>query len=304
MLSTRTSRVVVLLGAGLVVLGIAGARAQVPLYSVVPNWGDVPGDGQWGDVLGVAIDRDGNIVAFRRAEPPILKFNPAGKLLASFGQGMFAAAHGLRIDRDGFIWAADFRAVDGKGEQVVKMAPDGRVVMTLGTKGVAGQSETTFSGPCDMAFAPNGDIFVADGHVNARVVKFSKNGTFIKAWGTRGTAPGQFNVPHAVAFDSRGRLLVADRNNNRIQVFDQDGAYLEEWKDFGQPSGLLVMPDDTLYVADVAQKKGIVVGSAKDGRAIGVIQGTLPEGVAVAADGTIYAGETTMGHALKKLVRN
>src|SRR5579862_6694883 len=148
-------------------IAIAAVRADPPTYPVVPGWGEVPGNGVWGDVLGVAIDREGNIVAFRRAEPPILKFNPAGKLLASFGDGMFAAAHGLRIDRAGFIWAADFRAVDGKGQQVVKMTPDGRVVMTLGTKGISGDSATAFNGPCDMAFTPDGDIFVADGHVNA-----------------------------------------------------------------------------------------------------------------------------------------
>jgi DNA-binding beta-propeller fold protein YncE len=154
-----------------------------------------------------------------------------------------------------------------------------------------------------MAFAPNGDIFVADGHTNARVVKFSKDGTFIKTWGSRGNGPGQFVVPHSIALDSRGRVLVADRNNNRIQVFDQNGTFLEEWKEWGQPSGLFVAPDDTLYVADVAVKSGIIVGSAKDGHAIGVIQGTLPEGIAVAPDGTIYAGETTRGHSLKKMIK-
>jgi DNA-binding beta-propeller fold protein YncE len=285
-------------------IAIVGVRADGPTYTVLPGWGEVPGNGVWGDVLGVAIDREGNIVAFRRAEPPILKFNPAGKLLASFGDGMFAAAHGLRIDRDGFIWAADFRAVDGKGQQVVKMTPDGRVVMTLGTKGTPGDSATAFNGPCDMAFAPDGDIFVADGHVNARVVKFSRDGKFIKAWGTKGNGPGQFNVPHAIVLDSRGRVLVADRNNNRIQIFDQDGTYLDEWKQFGQPSGLFIAPDDTLYVADVAVKKGIVVGSARDGSVTGLIQGTLPEGIAVSEDGTLYAGETTMGHSLKKLVKH
>ena len=288
---------------GLAALVAAGAvaRAAGPAYLVVSGWGQVPGNGEWGDVPGVAIDRQGNIFAFRRAEPPILKFDPSGKLLASLGQGQIASAHGLRIDRDGFLWAADFRAVDGKGEQVLKMTPDGKVVMALGTKGVAGETSSTFSGPCDVAFAPNGDIFVADGHVNARVVKFAKDGTFIKAWGTKGAGRGQFNVPHAIAMDSQGRVFVADRNNERIEIFDQNGTYLDEWKQFGRPSGLFIAPDDTLYVADIA--KGVAVGSARDGRVTGLIEGTLPEGIAVAADGSVYAGETTTGHTLRKLVK-
>jgi sugar lactone lactonase YvrE len=173
--------------------------------------------------------------------------------------------------------------------------------MALGTKGVAGETSSTFSGPCDMAFAANGDIFVADGHVNARVVKFSKDGAFIKAWGTKGDGRGQFNVPHAIAIDSQGRVLVADRYNARIEIFDQNGTYLDEWKQFGRPSGLFIAPDDTLYVADIA--KGVAVGSARDGRVTGLIEGTLPEGIAVAADGSVYAGETTTGHTLRKLTR-
>jgi streptogramin lyase len=283
-------------------LGGLALHADGPTYSVVAGWGQVPGNGEWGDVPGIAIDRSGNIFAARRAEPPILKFDPAGRLLASFAQGMIASAHGIRIDRDGFLWVADFRAVDGKGQQVLKLSPEGTVVMTLGTKGVAGETPETFSGPCDMAFAPNGDIFVADGHVNARVVKFSKDGKFIKAWGSKGEGPGQFNVPHAIAIDSRGRVLVADRNNSRIEIFDQDGNYLDAWKQFGRPSGIFVAPDDTLYVADIA--KGVAVGSARDGRVTGLIEGTLPEGIAVAPDGAVYTGETTTGHTLRKLVRH
>jgi sugar lactone lactonase YvrE len=282
------------------VVAVAALCAAGLPYRLVPAWGQVPGSGEWGDVPGVAVDREGNIFAFRRAEPPILKFDPAGKLLATFGQGLIGSAHGFRIDKDGFLWAADYRAVDGKGQQILKMTPDGKVVMTLGTKGVAGDSPSTFNGPCDVAFGANGDIFVADGHVNARVVKFSKDGAFIKSWGTRGSGQGQFNVPHAIAIDSRGRVFVADRNNARLEIFDQDGAYLDEWKQFGRPSGIFIAPDDTLYVADIAQ--GVLVGSARDGHVAGIIEGTLPEGIAVAADGSIYTGETTTGHTMRKFV--
>jgi sugar lactone lactonase YvrE len=220
-----------------------------------------------------------------------------------WGQKMFVWPHGFRIDKDGYLWITDGRAAEGRGEQIFKMAPDGRVVMTLGTKGVAGETSSTFAGPADVAFAANGDIFVADGHVNNRIVKFSKDGTFIKSWGKKGTGPGEFSVPHAIALDSRGRVFVADRGNKRIQVFDQDGRYLEEWTQFGRPSGLLITSDDTIYVADVQDKPGISFGSAKDGSVRGTIEGTMPESIAIDRDGGVYAGETTTGHILRKFTK-
>src|SRR6185436_8276366 len=127
-----------------------------------------------------------------------------------------------RIDRNGFLWATDARGANGKGQQVFKFDPQGRVVLTLGTKGVAGEGPDTFNGPCDVAVAANGDVFVADGHISARVVKFSADGKFLKAWGHKGEGPGEFNVPHAIVIDSRGSVMVGDRGNRRIQIFDQD----------------------------------------------------------------------------------
>jgi DNA-binding beta-propeller fold protein YncE len=155
-----------------------------------------------------------------------------------------------------------------------------------------------------VAIAPNGDIFIADGHVNNRIVKFTKDGTFVKAWGTRGTGRGEFSVPHTLAFDSQGRLFVGDRGNRRLQIFSQDGAFLDEWTQFGRPSGMLITPDDTLYVADVSEPGGgIVVGSARTGVVREKIVGTLPESVAIDRDGGLYAGETTTGHTIRKFVR-
>lgn len=212
-------------------------------YKVVAGWGELPAGMTWGEVPGVSLDRTGTIVAFRRVEPPILEFSASGKLLKSWGQGLFVMPHGLRVDRDGFIWATDARAADGKGQQVFKFSRDGRVVLTLGTAGVSGDSPTTFNGPCDVAVAPNGDVFVADGHVNARVVKFSKDGTYLTSWGRKGSGPGEFDVPHAIAIDSRGRVLVGDRNNKRIELFDQDGRFLEQWTQFGRPSGIFIAPE-------------------------------------------------------------
>jgi hypothetical protein len=183
--------------------------------------------------------------------------------------------------------------------------------MTLGTKGVGGDSPDTFNGVTDVAVAANGDIFVADGHVNSRIVKFSKDGTFIKTWGRRGDGPGEFNVPHTIFFDSRGRLLVGDRSNRRIQIFDQDGRFLDQWTQFGSPSGMFITADDTLYVVDYNDKMGLFIGSAKDGSIRQRIDLTLAEGVAVDAQGSIYVGETVTGHlgdmitghTVRKLIR-
>jgi sugar lactone lactonase YvrE len=287
-----------------IALAVAGPSAQsgtsaLP-YKLVENWGPLPGGAAWGEVTGVVTTPKGNILALRRSDPPLVELDPNGTVLKTWGDRMFVWPHGLRIDREGFIWVTDGRAADGRGQQIFKMTPEGKVVLTLGTKGVAGETPETFSGPCDVAFAPNGDIFVADGHQNDRVVKFSKDGKFIKAWGKLGAAPGDFSTPHAIAIDSRGRIFVADRGNLRLQIFDQDGRFLGEWKQFGRPSGILITPDDTLYVADVSDKKGIVMGSARDGSVRGVIEGTLPEAVAVDAAGAVYAGETTTGRTLRK----
>jgi sugar lactone lactonase YvrE len=137
---------------------------------------------------------------------------------------------------------------------------------------------------------------VSDGHVNSRIVKFTKDGKFIKAWGKKGTGPGEFNLPHSLAFDSRGRLLVADRSIKRIQLFDRDGTFLEEWKQFGEASGIFIMPDDTLYVTDWQDRKAIFIGSAKDGPIKETIEAlTLAEGLTVDSQGAIYAAETLPG---------
>ena len=289
---------------GLVVAFAAtAALAAADSYKLVDGWGMLPAGQTWGEVTGVDIDSKGTIIAVRRSEPPILEFDSTGKLLKSWGEKMFAWPHGFRIDKDGNLWITDGRTVEGRGQQVFKMSRDGRVLLTLGTKGQAGEGPNLFNGPCDVAIGNNGDIFIADGHQGSRVAKFSRDGKFIKTWGTKGEGPGQFNVPHAIAIDSRGRVFVADRGNRRIQIFDQEGKFLEEWKQFGRPSGILITADDTIYVADVSDKQGVTYGSTKDGVVKGIISGTLPESIALAADGSIYTGETTTGHILRKFIR-
>jgi N-acyl-D-amino-acid deacylase len=280
-------------------------------YRLVPDWGPLPAGMQFGEVPGMTIDAAGRVFAFTRAEPPVIEFDPSGKVRKTWGETMFVWPHGIRVDRDGFLWITDGRARNGIGQQVFKFTRDGQLVMTLGRKGVSGDGPDTFNSPTDVAVAPNGDIFVSDGHVNSRIVKFSKDGTFIKAWGKRGDGPGEFNVPHTIFFDSRGRLLVGDRSNRRIQIFDQDGRFLDQWSQFGSPSGIFIAPDDTLYVVDYNDKMALFVGSAKDGSIRTRSEQVLAEGVAVDAQGSIYVGETVTGHlgntitghAVKKLVR-
>jgi hypothetical protein len=293
--------------------GGRSTRAQ-SAYKAVPDWGRLPGGAAWGEVPNVTIDPAGTIFVFRRAEPPVIELNAAGTVLKQWGAGRFVWPHGIRFDRNGFLWLTDGRAADGKGQVVYKLTPDGsKVLMTLGTPGVSGDGPHTFNGPTDVAVAENGDIFVADGHVNNRIVKFSKDGTFIKAWGKEGTGPGEFHLPHSLAMDSRGRLFVADRSNKRIQIFDQDGTFLDQWPQFGEASGLFITPDDTLYVTDWQDQKSVFIGSARDGSIKTRIQGLgLGEGLTVDTAGNISLAETLPGRIgdlvtganIRKLVRN
>jgi streptogramin lyase len=299
----------------------APANSQPNPYRTLENWGVLPEGRTWGSTSAVDISPDGSIWVAERCGantcagsnlPPILRFDKSGKLLKSFGEGLFVFPHGIFVDRGGNVWITDAQGKDGKGQQVIKFSPDGKVLLTLGKAGVAGDGPDTFNQPSDVVVAPNGDIFVADGHggdTNARIVKFSKDGKFIKAWGKKGNAPGEFDTPHAIAMDSKGRIFVGDRANNRIQIFDQEGKFIAEWKQFGRPSGIFIDKHDVIYVADSESrsqnhpgwKRGIRIGSAKDGAVTAFIPDAEPdpdhkptsgaEGVAADDSGAIYGAE-------------
>ena len=273
-------------------------QSSNPPYRLVPNWGTLPNGATWGEVPGMAIDANGKVYAFHRAAVPIVELNRDGQILKMWGEKLFAWPHGIRVDRFGNLWITDGLARNGIGQQVFKYSADGKLLLTLGTKGVRGEGADAFGGPTDVAVAANGDIFVADGHQNSRIVKFDQNGVFIKAWGKRGDRPGEFNLPHAIVIDSRGRVLVGDRSNNRIQIFDQEGNFIDQWTQFGTPSGMYLTPDDTLYVVDYNVKKGVFIGSARDGSVKYKLDDAVAEGVAVDSDGNIYVGETVPGTTL------
>ena len=302
-------------------------------YATISDWAKLPEGMVWGGTGGVGFDPAGHIWVLQRCganscagqtEDPIFEFDKSGKLLKSFGAGLFVTPHGLTVDSEGNIWATDFAMKDGKGNVVYKFNEDGKLLLTLGTPGVAGDGPDTFRQPVAVAIAPSGDIFVADGHggnaSNFRVVKFSQDGKFLKAWGTHGSGPGQFDGMHAIAFDRKGRLLVGDRGNNRIQIFDQDGKYITEWKQFSRPAGIYVDKNNNIAVADSDSnaknhpgwQRGIRVGSATDGSVQYFIPDTnadpnfmgtsASEGVALADDGTVYGAEMT-AKDLKKYVK-
>ena len=303
-------------------------------YSLDQAYFQFPSERTIGSTAGLAIHPDGSSIwVFDRCGAnncvgsdlaPIMQFDLTGKLLQSFGANLFVRPHGNHVDSEGNIWVTDGEGPngedprrDGKGHQVFKFSPQGEILMTLGKAGIPGEGPDEFNQPSSVYVAANGDIFVGDGHggrSNARIVKFSAAGEFIMSWGKRGTGPGEFETPHALAMDSRGRLFVGDRGNNRVQIFDQDGAFLEQWSQFGRPSGIYIDGNDMLYVTDSSSsprnnpgfERGIRIGSVADGVVVTFIDdpdanGTQ-EGVVADAAGNVY-GSLTGGMALRKYTR-
>jgi len=296
-------------------------------YRTVEGWLHIPPGRPWGQTPGVDIgpdgaiwvlERCGGVTCAGRAESPIFEFDRNGRVRKNFGAGLFVHPHGFFVDREGNVWVTD---VDG--HRVVKLNAKGEVLLSLGTAGVAGNDATHFNRPSDVAVSATGDIFVADGHggdSNARIVKFDRHGGFIASWGHKGNGPGEFDSPHSLAFDSRGRLFVADKGNNRIQIFDQSGKFQDQWKQFGRPSGIFIDRRDAIYVTDSSSdsksnpgvERGIRVGRATDGVVTAFIADLEPdpdhqassgaECVAADASGNIYGAEDTL-RDLKKYVR-
>jgi sugar lactone lactonase YvrE len=317
-----------------------GAQMLVDTPYVVESeaWGELPDGRSWGAASAIYPAPDGrsiwvaercgqNTCIGREEMDPILQFDLEGRLLQSFGAGLIAWPHGMTVDRDGNVWVTDALGFgvqpQGVGHMILKFSPEGELLMMLGRRGAPGAGPDLFTKPSDIVVAPNGDLFVADGHDaggNNRIVKFSGDGTFIREWGTTGGDTGEFRDPHALAMDSQGRLFVADRANSRIQIFDQDGNHLATWTQFGRPSGLFIDANDVLYAVDSESntrrnpgwRRGVYIGSATDGWVTDFIPDPEPdidnsgtsggEGVAVDALGNVYTAEVGP-QTVKKWVR-
>ena len=300
-------------------------------YRTIEGWAKMPEGRTWGSTSAVAVDRDGTSIwvaercganaCVGSSLDPVLHFDANGSLVQHFGAGMIQSPHGILVDRDGNVWVIDCSCTLGRGaaptpgvgHQIFKFSRDGKLLMTLGKAG-GGRGDEYFFQPNAMLIAPNGDIYVSEGHSSApgstaRVFKFSKDGTLLKTWGQLGKGPDDFDQPHALAMDSKGRLFVGDRGNNRIKIFDQDGKLLDTWYQFSRPSGIVIDAQDRIYVADsesgsVARqrtdwKRGIRIGSAVTGKvdyyipdpAVDPPSTSSAEGIAVDRNGVIYGAE-------------
>ena len=319
-------------------------------YRTIRDWAMLP-DRPWGGSNGVAIDRDGRSVwAVDRCSggiapgclgtkaDPVHKFDESGKRVRSFGGGMFVWPHGLHVDRDGNIWVADSRAPSpeeikkfpgeqNKGSVVVKFSPEGKVLMTIGKPGMAGNPPELLTDPTNVITDPgNGDVYISESHTDVespnlvgRISVFDRNGKFLRTIGKTGTGPGEFRTPHAMVFDSQGRLIVADRHNHRVQILTKQGKYISEYREFSRVSGLAIDKNDNIYAADSESDarrhpgwlKGIRIGSLKDGKVTMFIpphktdapEGAMGEGIAIDAAGNIYTAEATV-RGVTKYVMN
>jgi DNA-binding beta-propeller fold protein YncE len=307
--------------------GLANAQNSAPNpYRTIENWAELPDGRVWGSTSAIyptndgmhiwVAERCGTNLCVGSDVDPVLLYDLDGNLIKSFGAGLITWPHGMYVDADDNVWVADavgYAPVpEGIGHTIMKFSPDGELLMRLGKEGVAGNGTDVFNKPSDMLVAPDGSIFVVDGHDaggNNRVMKFDKDGNFILQWGKTGKEDGEFRDPHALAMDSQGRLFVGDRTNSRLQIFTQDGEHIATWTQFGRPSGLFIDKNDILYSADSESnagsnggwKRGIRIGSAIDGFVTAFIPDPEPdqdnsgtsaaEGVAVDKDGNIYGAE-------------
>ena len=277
----------VLAGHLLCLILIAGAFLSAQsgqAYKVDANWAQLPRGTTWdGNTSWITADGKGHVVVLVRTAPHFRVFTRDGTFVKSWGDdGLFQSAHSVTIDSQGFLWVTDSAA-----HVVHKFSPDGRLVMTLGKKGVAGDntSRDSFNQPNHVAIAPNGDIYVSDGYQNSRIVHFSSAGRFVRTiGGVKGSAPGQLQLPHGVALDSQGRILVNDSDNQRLSIFDKDGKFVEAWP-YPSRGGIDVTSDDTVYISDV---NAGVVNIVKNGRLIDSVSAERAHGMGVDTDGSIY----------------
>lgn len=287
---------------GLAHLGGATSQGGKAAFRPVADWLQLPANFQFGGITAVTVDAKDNLYVFHRGKQPIAVFDKAGKFLRSWGDDQVKTAHGLRLDAEGNVWTTDLGT-----HQVIKYDPAGKVLLTLGKKNQAGTTRDTFNKPADIAFTPEGDCYVADGYGNSRVVKFSAEGKYLLEWGQKGKGPGEFNLPHAIFLDKKGRVYVGDRENNRVQVFTAAGKFIEQWPDTGAPFGLFLQMEKKVLVADGRanlvrildmEGKGLEMFGQK-GMDAGQFE--LPHGICADSQGAVYVAEVA-GKRVQKFV--
>jgi DNA-binding beta-propeller fold protein YncE len=267
-------------------------------YEAVPDFFQLPAGEHFVEVTGVAVNSKGHIYVFHRGKHPLMEFDTHGKYLRSIADDLFVSAHTVRVDGEDNIWTTDVGA-----HIVLKLSPDGRVLLSLGRMRTPGDDVLHFNQPTDVAFDREGNIYVADGEGNSRVLKFNKYGNVLLGWGMKGDGPGQFNLPHSIAIDG-DLVYVGDRENARIQIFDLNGRYFGEWK-LGHPYGLFITPDHSIYMSDAIA--GRILKIARDGKVVGALNGPPPEkgrhfdphSLAVDKDNSIFTAEVMPWRAQK-----
>lgn len=285
-------------------------------YEVVPDWGKLPQEWEWGQVPAVAVDSQDRVYVFNRSPHPVLVFDRGGNFIASWGEGTINQAHGIYIDKNNNLFL-----VDSHAHVVMKFTPEGKLLMMLGNRDQPSDTGFTedspsvkrpagpFNRPTDIACSPSGDIYVSDGYRNARIHKFSADGQLLISWGEPGDGPGKFNIPHCVWEANDGRVYVADRGNNRIQVFTPNGEHLETWPGFFEPCKIFVDSENIMYVAEVS---GRVTICSLDGIVLARIGGgdneapspvVFPHGIWADSHGDLYIAETRDRARLQKFVR-
>lgn len=261
-------------------------------YRVVTNFFKFPKGMVPGETSAVAINSKGHIYLFRRTKPMLTEYDAQGNFIQSIDDGLFSFPHGLRIDADDNLWITDTGS-----HLVLKLSPTGEVLLVLGRTNLAGEGTWVFNRPADVAFAKNGDIYVADGYGNSRVIKFDRDGNYIKAWGKYGTGPGEFNLPHTIAVDEQGRVYVGDRENQRIEIFDGDGNFIKQWTGIGYPYGILITPDQHVWMADGGYDR--IIELDQNGKILGALgepghksgQGAWFHFMAIGPDQNIYIAD-------------
>ena len=294
-MKTSLPLLTILLGSFLSPLA-AELKSGPPLpHHLVKDWAQLPKGYNFGECSGVDVDKQGNVWVFNRGAWPLIQFDKTGKMLQAWNEDTvrIKSAHGVRVDPDGNLWCADV-----KGHTLIKFTPQGRVLMVIGRTAGDNNSKDAFNEPTGFAFTSDGGFYVSDGYVNQRVIQFTKAGDYIRHWGSKGTADGQFNLVHDVVLDPQGRVYVADRTNARIQIFSPEGKFIGKWTDIGNPWGLAyAAKEKAIYMADGANNR--VVKLNMDGQVLGVLgsYGKAPgkfdfaHNIAVDQEGSIYVVE-------------